>query len=139
MATTDTFPKHDDDRDDLLALAADVMTSPIATAHPPVSAREAARALVGVVGWVVRRYGVLAMQRAMADLARHDLAWKTAFRSLPTNGTGRTGRIDEELALIASVASGLLPLLGAAPMRAAVAFWATEQDPAIWQSVAAAA
>lgn len=135
-AVTANFRKNDL-RDDLLALAVDVMTSVVASAKPSMTAREAARAVVGLVGWVSKRSGVLAMQDAMSDLARHGDAWNPEhpFRSLPTR---YDGRVDENLALIASVISAMVPLFGLRNMRSAVAFWATESDPEIWRDVAAA-
>lgn len=134
--STATFRKHDE-RDDLLALGADVHTSAPATARPILTAREAARALVGVIGWVSHRSSTLEMQDLLAQLVRHDPAWEPGamFRALPLR---YDGRVDELMALVASVASGLVPLFGVGPLRAAMAFWATETDPAIWQTVAAA-
>lgn len=129
---TQTFHKHDE-RDDLLAMASDVFTSP---ASPVLSmtARDAAKALVGVAGWISRRVGVDGMQERMGLLARHGKAWSSDFSDLPT---GIDGRVDEHVLLIAVVASGILPLAGAARVRAAMAFWATERDASVWQQVAA--
>lgn len=129
--------RPNDDLDDLLALSADVMSSAPATTKPVMTAREAARAIVGITGWVSRRSGQNAMQKAMADIARHVDAWRPAspFHSLPTR---YDGRVDENVVLISCVISSLVPLFGLGPLRAAVAFWATENDPAIWQSIAEA-
>jgi hypothetical protein len=47
------------------------------------------------------------------------------------------GRVSEPIQLIAVVARSLLPIAGAENVRAALAFWASEDDPAIWQRIAA--
>jgi len=130
---TAAFRKNDE-IDDLLALSADVMSSGPVTTHA-LTAREAARALVGVVGWVSRQTDVLTMQEAMAALARHTPAWEHNFASFPIR---HDGLVDRNVALIACVCSGLVRLFGARSLRSAVAFWATETDAAVWQTVAEA-
>lgn len=128
-----TQPFHkDDERDDLLALASDVTSSTLSTFS--LTARDAARALVGVVGWATRSVGIDGMQERMALLVRHKDAWSSGLRDLPT---GYDGRVDEHIVMIAVFASGLMPLMGVGNLRAAMAFWATERDAAIWQQVAA--
>lgn len=97
-----------------------------------MSARTAARCLSGVVGLAARRYSVSAMQRACGDLARFDAAW--SHSQLPA---GPDGRVSELVEMIAVVARGILPLCGVDAMRAALAFWASESDPAVWTSVVA--
>lgn len=131
-----TYRKNDE-MDDLLALGADVLASAPASQRPSMTAREAARALVGVVGWLSKRRGVLEMQETMASLARTAGAWapERPFCVLPTT---TSGLVAEDVALVASVCSGLAPLFGLRVLRSAVAFWATETDPAIWRDVAAA-
>jgi len=98
-----------------------------------MSARAAARCLSGVVGLVARQWSVDVMQRACADLVRCDAAWQTQFGTLPREN----GRIPPAIEMIAVVARGILPLTGAESMRAALAFWASEDDPAAWQTVTA--
>jgi hypothetical protein len=116
---------------DLRARAQAVMTSSSETA---TSARAAAQVLSGIVGLVVRRFGIDVMQRTCADLVRHDAAWRTKLGSLPA---GMDGRISEATQLIAVVGRGLFPLAGADNVRAAMSFWASEDDPAVWNQVAA--
>lgn len=99
-----------------------------------LSARAAARCLSGVVNEVVRRHGQDEMQRACADLVRYDAAWSTMFGTLPR---GVEGIVPPAIHLIAVVARGILPLAGAENMRAALSFWACEDDPAVWQEIAA--
>lgn len=103
---------------------------------PSISARTAARCLSGVIRLVADRHSVDAMQRACADLVRCDAAWDTRFGTLPR---GWDGQVPEAIELIAVVARGILPLAGSTNMRAALAFWATEDDPSVWQRVAAGA
>lgn len=121
---------------ELVAMANEVTTS---LASPPVTgnrARDAARALVGVAGWLSRAKSLSAMQRAMGDLAAYAPAWDPAapLRALPVVH----GRVDEAVVAIAAVSSSLVPFFGAKSLRCAMAFWAVESDPAVWQTVAAA-
>ncbi len=97
-----------------------------------MSARTAARALFGPVGLASARHGVDAMQRACAELVACKAAWTTKFGTLPRDATGR---VSEPIALIASMARGLLPLAGVDHLRSALAFWASEDDPARWQEM----
>jgi hypothetical protein len=114
---------------DLRARAADVA---IGGASPRMSARTAARCLSGVVSHVDRQWSRDVMQRACAELVRCDATWSTSFRVLPS-------RVDTDLTsaveLIAVVSRGILPLAGVEAMRAALAFWATEEDPSVWVSM----
>ncbi len=96
-----------------------------------MSARAVAACLSGVVALVARRWSVDVMQRACADIARFDAAWQTSFGSLPLVD----GRVAEAVEMIAVVARGILPLSSTDAMRAALAFWASESDPAEWQRV----
>lgn len=115
----------------------DLRSRAVAVLRPDVagqmSARTAARCLSGVVNLIAQRWGVLPMHRACADLARHDAAWRTSFAQLPTDAGGH---VAEPVQLLAVVARGILSLAGAENMRAALSFWASERDPAIWASVA---
>lgn len=117
--------------DDLRSRAVEVMTSP--SVRPArLSASEAAHALVGVMSWVQRQSSVEAMQEAAAELARFDDAWSSTFGTLPRR---ENGRVDEHVALMAVVCRGLIELAGAVNLRAALSFWATESDPAVWQKL----
>lgn len=100
---------------------------------PAISARAAAKCLMGICSLVSRRFSVETMQRTCALLARDDRAWASGLAVLPfTNG-----RVAEATQLIACVAHGLIPLAGADGVRAALSFWAVEDNPAVWQDVAA--
>jgi hypothetical protein len=131
--STAEFHKHDE-LDDLLALASDVTTAgPVVKRQG--SAREAARALAGLASWVSSRVGVIRMQECMTDLARHTDAWRPGpgfMRDLPTQ---YNGFVDEHVAMVAIVSSSLAHCFGAANLRAGMAFWAVERDPAQWQAV----
>ena len=131
--STAEFHKHDE-LDDLLALASDVITAgPVA--RPQGSARDAARALAGLASWVSHRVGVIRMQECMTEVARHTDAWRSGpgfMRDLPTQ---YNGFVDEHVALIGVVSSSLVHAFGASNLRAGMAFWAVERDPAQWQAV----
>lgn len=130
--THDTAPYWKEDIEDLLARAHDVIVAPPAR-NDRLTAREAAYALAGVMSWIHHVSGVDVMQRAAASVARHDAAWKSDLARLPHDG----GRVDKDVALIATVARGLLDLAGETNLRSAMSFWATETDPSVWQSLAA--
>ncbi len=98
----------------------------------PMSAGAAARCLFGVMRLVAARYGMEAMQSACVDLVRCDATWRTKFGVLPR---GVDGRVPEPIALIASLARGVLAQAGVDATRAAIAFWGSEDDPAVWQRV----
>jgi hypothetical protein len=119
------------DIDDLRGQAQSVLTAP-ATGSGTVSARTAAACMAGIVSLVSRRFSVDVMQRACADLVRH-AGWDTNLQTL----AGHDGVVTEPLQLIAVVARSLLPLAGPDNLRAALAFWASEDDPAVWNRVAA--
>lgn len=119
--------------DDLRDRARAVMAAPAADTGS-MSSRTAAACLVGIVGLVSRRWSVDVMQRACADLVRHQMSWATSFGVLPAL---HDGMIAEPTQLIAVVARSLLPIAGAENLRAALAFWASEDDPAVWQTLAA--
>jgi hypothetical protein len=99
-----------------------------------VSARQAARCMSGIVNLVQRQHGVYAMQRACGELVRDARAWSSNLTILPR---GADGRIDPALEHIAIVARGMLAIAGVEAMKSALAFWAVETDPAVWQRVAA--
>lgn len=123
----DLYWKHT--RDDLKERAAAVLAAPADGAV--VSARQAAAILSGVCGLVSRRWNVDTMQRACAELARLE---PLNFGCLPT---GHDGRVSEATTLIAVVARSVRPLAGEANLRAALSFWACEDDPAVWNQIAA--
>lgn len=97
-----------------------------------MSARTTARCLSGVIGLAARRYGSLPMHQACAALVRHEDAWRSSFGKLPQR---QGDAVSEAIEMIAVVARGILPIAGVDNMRAALSFWATETDPAIWTSV----
>lgn len=110
------------DINDLLANASDVMVErPIAAVHD-LSAKQAARALMPMVGYVNMHFGQDAQQRACAELARAKI-WDSRLSD------------DQATILLCVAATGLEHLSGAKNLRAALAFWATESDPTVWQSV----
>lgn len=97
-----------------------------------MSARTAAAVLSGICGLVSRRWTVDQMQRTCAELVRYEPAWASSFGRLPAvHGAAPT----EPTQLIAVVARSLLPLSGDANLRAALAFWASEDDPAAWSQL----
>lgn len=100
-----------------------------------LSARKAAGVLSGVVSLIARRWGVAEMQRACAELVRHEPAWRTSFGQLPTD---TAGFVSEQVLMLAVVARGVLSCAGAENTRSALSFWAAECDPAVWTSVAGA-
>jgi hypothetical protein len=54
------------------------------------------------------------------------------MRALPTQ---YNGAVDENIVLVAVIVSSLERAFGAQNLRSAMAFWATERDPATWQAV----
>lgn len=98
-----------------------------------MSARAAAACLSGIVGHVVRKISLDVAQQTCAELARDERTWRTSFGVLPHDN----GYVSEATQLVATVARSLLPIAGADNLRAALSFWACEDDPRIWQSVAA--
>lgn len=113
---------------DLRCRAADVTSG----ADSRMSARTVARCLYGVISHVERMSSKDTMQRACAELVRCDAAWATRFRMLPR---GLVGDVEQAVQLIVVVARGMLEVAGVDAMRAALSFWATEEDPAVWQDV----
>ena len=121
-----------DDIADLRGRAADVLLSD-PSANTQMSARTAAACLSGIVGLVARRWTIDVMQRTCADLARSEMSWASSLGRLPHVN----GRVSEPTQLVAVVARSILPLAGVDHLRAALAFWASEDDPAVWNAVAA--
>ena len=117
------------DIEDLRARAQDVLTE---TTPQAIHARGVAQCMSGVIGLGARRYSLEAMQRACAELARHDRAWETTLGDLPRDVTGR---VPEPVQMVAATIRGFYPLAGSEPLRAALAFWASERDPAVWMSI----
>lgn len=113
---------------DLKSRAAAV-TSP--NAPQSLSARTAARCLLGVVSLIARTWDNDVMRRTCAELVRYDEAWGSSFGRLPSVN----GHVTEPMRMLSTVARGFLPLAGVDNLRAALSFWATEEDPRIWQSV----
>lgn len=101
-----------------------------------LTARTAARCLFGVVHLVASRYGTDLMQRSCADLARATEAWTSRLAILPR---AADGNVPEPIMLVAAVARGVLPIAGAENLRAALSFWACEDDATVMQRVAAGA
>jgi hypothetical protein len=89
--------------------------------------------LSGIIGLGAIRYSLDTMQRACADLVRAKRAWETTLGELPRD---HTGRVPEPIVMVAAVARGLYPIAGAENLRAGIAFWAVESDPAVWMSIA---
>lgn len=114
--------------DDLRSRALDVTSG----ADARMTARQAARVLTGVVSHVARMSSTDTMQRACAELVRCQPAWATSFRQLPE---AVRPDVDQAIQLIVVVCRGMLAVAGADAMRAALAFWATEEDPSVWQQV----
>jgi hypothetical protein len=114
---------------------ADLKTQALAVTSPQapqsLSARTAARCLLGVASLIARTWDNEVMRRTFADLVRYDAAWESNFGRLPSVN----GHVSEPMRMLATVARGFLPLAGVENMRAALSFWATEDDPRIWQSV----
>lgn len=118
------------DIEDLRARAHDVLTQ---TTPQALHARSAAQCLSGVVGLAARRFSLDVVQRACAELARHDRTWESTLGDLPR---GTDGRVSEPVEMLAAAARGLYPLAGVVGVRAALAFWACERDAAVWMSIA---
>ncbi len=128
MTTTTHYWKTQ--ADDLRRRSVDVLEQPIAAEL--MTARMAAKVLSGIVGLISRRWSKDLMQRTAADLVRHDGAWSTSLRDLPC---AHGEEVAEPMMLMAVVARSLLPMAGVKNVRAALSFWATEDDPGTWQSV----
>jgi hypothetical protein len=115
--------------DDLRSMALAVDVSP---QDGCLSARGAARCLLGAVRMLADRFGRDAMQHACAQLARHAPAWTTDLRSLPMASDGHAA---EPLWLMAAMSRGVLEVAGANATRAALAFWASADPVAAWERV----
>lgn len=119
---------------DLKDRAALVMAQP-ASLPGLMTARTAAAVLSGICGLIGRRWTVDEMQKTCAELVRYEPAWATSFGRLPAD---RAGVVSEPTQLLAVVARSILPLSGPDHLRAALAFWASEDDPATWNQIVAA-
>jgi hypothetical protein len=130
MSTANAYWK--DEINDLRARASVVTAGPAALER--LSARTCARCLMGVISLISRRWTTDMMQRTCAELVRFDAAWGSSFGRLPIDASGTPS---EPMQLLAVVARSLLPLAGADNVRAALSFWATEDDVGAWTSVVA--
>jgi hypothetical protein len=119
--------------EDLRARALDVG---MPTSRRSIEARTIAQCMSGVIGLATRRFTLEVTQAACAELARNVRAWETKLGDLPR---GVDGRVPPVVELIAAAARGFYPLAGSDALRSALAFWASETDPAVWMSVALAA
>lgn len=131
-----SLPYHWDTTEDLRAMSADVLGTVASAPQKPLTARDAARALCGLVGWLSRTSSLPAAQQAMAELVRYAPAWDASapLRTLPVVN----GKVNDVVMCIAAIASTLVPTFGAGALRSAMAFWAVESDPSVWNVVAAA-
>lgn len=117
--------------DDLRDRASVVTSGPVAAER--LSARTCAKCLLGIASLISRRWTVDTMQRTCAELVRFDDAWTTSFGRLPLE---KNGIPSEPMQLLTVVARSLLPIAGAENVRAALSFWATEDDVGVWTSLA---
>lgn len=104
--------------------------------NPGMGAREVARVLSGVAGSLARTHGVEAMQTVCAQLALDPAVFQSKFSTLPV---GPDGKVDPKVEMVAMICRGLLMAASTDAVRAALSFWASEQDTAVWQSVVLAA
>lgn len=95
-----------------------------------MSARATARCLSGCVALVARRFGIPVMQASCSELARQ---WELNMSLLPTD---ETGYCHEAIQFLAAAAIGLRTLAGRDNLLAALSFWATERDVAVWSQIA---
>lgn len=133
-----TLASTADTRNEVLLLAAEVHAARLEPPRATMTARQAARVLTGLAAWMTRRRhgGSEGMRQVFYALVTHAPAWEgPLFTKLPTSD-GR--RVDEDIVLLGVMCSSLVPDFGLANVKAAVAFWATETDPEIWKTVAAA-
>jgi len=108
------------------------LAAPVSQLQPgsaTLGPKGAACALSGVVRLVATKHGLEAMQRSCAKLA----LLGTPRGPAPGEGTG------DPTEVLAAVADGVAAVAGRANVRAALAFWACETDPAVWRDVASAA
>ncbi len=108
---------HTDLLHELRAKARDVTEPSLEQAR----ARAAARRLSSVVAAISDAYGLLAMREACAAMAR-----------------GETPRDARVIAVLESAMATTAMISGDKATRAALAFWASETDPAVWRDVVAA-
>lgn len=119
--------------DEVRNLAQQVIAA-LATAPPPtLSARGAAICMMGVFRLAVSTYGIEDAQRACVDLVRHRAAWASRFGNLPRGGDGS---VPTPVAMLAIGVRGIMAIAGPDNLRAAMAFWACEEDTAALQRLA---
>ncbi len=119
-----TIAHWKNDIDDLRSMALAVDVSPSDT----LTARGAARCLLGIIRMVADRCGPDVMQRACASLARHEQSWATGLRTLPVVVGVNASPTMYAMELLAATARGVLEVAGISATRAALAFWASA-DP----------
>lgn len=110
---------------EVLVSRARSVTQPELGQRMPLSARDVARELAPVIRSVANAYGAAEMRAACAWLAGS--IW-------PTRPIGCAKRQP-----ILALARDLAFRAGHANVRDALAFWASETDPAVWQGVVSAA
>ena len=120
--------------DDVRNLAQQVSFAITSTAPPQaITARAAAVCMMGVFWLAVSTYGIEDAQRACVDLVRHRQAWASRFGNLPRS---QNGNVPTPVAMLAIGVRGILDLAGADNLRAAMAFWACEDDTAAMRRLA---
>lgn len=117
-----------------LRVRAEIVTAEASIRRGLISSREAAACMAGILSWIARRSGVAAMQAAATAIAQHEAAWTSQLARLPHEG----GVVDEDVEMLAVVCRGVIDLAGPDNLRAALSFWATETDPAVWGRLFAA-
>lgn len=144
MSTPSPAFRKPADLDDLRALAFDVYVgvgAPVQRSpldypgEARMSALDAAQALAGPAAWIGRFRGPVRMREVMAELVRHTEAWRAVPRPFGNLPLLVCGRVDADVLLLACFASGLVKAYGLEHLRAAMAYWAIEADPASWQRV----
>lgn len=88
--------------------------------------------LFGVIRSASNAHGMEIVQQACSLIARSDAAWRPPLTNLPSHD--HQG-VAAAIRSIATFATGMLNTSGPEAVRAALAFWATERDPARWQVV----
>ena len=115
----------DADELEVLVSRARSVTQPELGQRAPLSARDVARELAPVIRSVANAHGAAEMRLACAWLSR--AIWPSRGMRCALRGP------------ILALAQALSERAGHANVRDALAFWATEPDPAVWQGVVNAA
>lgn len=115
---------------EVLVSRARSVTQPELGQRAPMSARDVARELAPVIRTVANAHGASEMRQACAWLSR--AIW-------PTSGKVAVPMTCKTRGPILAVARALAERAGYANVRDALAFWASETDPAVWQGVVSAA